>query len=308
MQKSRLHFVLTFIWIAITVALASWWLVFIMNGVDTWVQNPPSLEQSLYYKEMMKQEGTFLIIMLLSGGFALLYLVWGIENEKERVKTFFAFFTHDLKTSLTRLRLQTELIEEVEDKDELKSRIQHVQEEVMGLQVQLENALWMSRDFNLQTIFERRKWLTFIENLKMDWPGLNIICKSQNSNNDWLEQLTLDIDRRLFQNIFQNLIQNAWIHGEATEIIMDVNLKNENLEIFLSDNGKGFIGDINKIGKLFSRTTPTSGTGIGLHVVQESVRKLNGEVHFAKLSLNKFECHLIIPQYQNINSGVPNGR
>jgi signal transduction histidine kinase len=270
----------------LTVALSSWWLLFTVSGIRSWVSQPLSAELAIRYERMLSFEGGVLILLLISGGAALMYFLWQVQSERDRVEKFFIIFTHELKTSLTRLRLQTELLEETGVN---QVRVQQLKEDTIRLQVQLENALWMSRGFGDRIFFEKMKLKDFIEHLRQDWPSLKINIKAD-------EKMYICLDRRLFQNIFQNLIQNALVHAEATEIFFEFTKESDSkLQVHVSDNGKSFIGDISRLGKLYSRHTSTSGTGIGLYVVKESVKKLGGSVLF-KNTDQRFIVNLVIPQ------------
>jgi signal transduction histidine kinase len=269
-----------------TTALTSWWLLFSLRGIRSWVTLPPTPDQAQRYERMLRLEGSFLIVLLISGGGALLYSLWQMQASRERVEKFFVVFTHELKTSLARMRLQTELLEETEIN---QKRIQQLQEDTVRIQIQLENALWMGRGFGDRTFFEKLKLLDFVEHLRRDWPTLKL-------NLDADPKMYISIDRRLFQNIFQNLIQNALVHAEATEINMSwIFDSRQNLKIAFTDNGKGFRGEVQRLGELYSRHTSTSGTGIGLYVVNQSVQKLGGSVQY-KSENSKFVVELFIPQ------------
>jgi signal transduction histidine kinase len=285
-SKSRAVFLLTILWTSLTIALSSWWLFFTVNGIRSWVSQPLTPELASRYERMLSLEGSVMILLLISGGAALLYSLWKVQIERERVEKFFVVFTHELKSSLTRLRLQTELLEET---GENQTRVQQLKEDTIRLQVQLENALWMSRGFGDRTYFEKMKLINFIDHLRQDWPSLKINIKAD-------EKMYISLDRRLFQNIFQNLIQNALVHAEATELEIQIRKDEQSsLHFRVSDNGKGFVGDVSRLGKLYSRHTSTSGTGIGLYVVTKSVNKLGGTVLF-KTENQKFIVEIVIPQ------------
>jgi signal transduction histidine kinase len=285
-SRSRAVLILTFLWTTLTVALSSWWLLFTLKGIRSWVSQPLTIEMASRYERMLRLEGGVLIFLLISGGAALLYSLWQVQTERDRVENFFIVFTHELKTSLTRLRLQTELLEETGAN---QSRVLQLQEDTIRLQVQLENALWMSRGFGDRTFYEKMKLVDFINHLRQDWPSLKINFKAD-------ENMYISLDRRLFQNIFQNLIQNALVHAEASEIFLQFEKDaSNNLIIQVSDNGKGFSGEVERMGELYSRHTSTSGTGIGLYVVKESIKKLGGSVQFKNES-QRFVVDLLIPQ------------
>ena len=61
---------------------------------------------------MLVLEGTTLVGMLVAGGVALLGAIRREQRRRRDMRAFFMAFTHDLKTSLTSLRLQAEALRE----------------------------------------------------------------------------------------------------------------------------------------------------------------------------------------------------
>ena len=61
---------------------------------------------------MLVLEGAMLVGMLVAGGVALLVAIRQEQRRRRDLRSFFMAFTHDLKTSLTSLRLQAEALRE----------------------------------------------------------------------------------------------------------------------------------------------------------------------------------------------------
>jgi PAS domain S-box-containing protein len=92
-------------------------------------------------------------------------------------------------------------------------------------------------------------------------------------------------DRQFLHSIIHNLISNAFTNRKKTdedEIIICGDLKNGQLTIKVSDNGKGIPGHIkDKMFKKFSTgDSQGGGTGLGLYIVKNLTDKLNGEISF----------------------------
>src|SRR5205085_12216550 len=112
-NKDRVKILLVGLWLAFTVAQASWWLVFGLRQLDRLNQlgarYPSEIQQ--YYR-MLLSEGGVLIALLIGGGIALFSYALRERRRHRQVEEFFAAFTHDSKTALASLRLQAESLRE----------------------------------------------------------------------------------------------------------------------------------------------------------------------------------------------------
>lgn len=85
--------------------------------------------------------------------------------------------------------------------------------------------------------------------------------------------------KNTFTSIIDNIIQNAIVHGKADKIDLFFSKKNEYIEIKIADNGRG-IPDIYKE-KIFDENFSygdSRGSGLGLYIVKELVKKSKGEI------------------------------
>ena len=97
------------------------------------------------------------------------------------------------------------------------------------------------------------------------------------------DKLVLNTNRQFFRDILQNLIDNsvkAMVDSEQKVIRCSYEVKNDMLEIFVSDTGKGIPQeDWEQVFALYYTTTEKQGgAGIGLYIVKTRVESLRGTV------------------------------
>lgn len=108
-------------WLVFSVTLAIWWLIFglqqsarlteLAGSGNSALTNEIAREVTRQHR-MLLSEGVTLVVLLLAGGAALLWSIGTDLKRARRIQEFLGAFTHDLKTSLSSLRLQTEALEE----------------------------------------------------------------------------------------------------------------------------------------------------------------------------------------------------
>ncbi|MFZ4405548.1 MAG: sensor histidine kinase, partial [Pseudobdellovibrionaceae bacterium] len=101
MIKKRHHYktILAVMWFLFTFSLVTWWWIYGLHQVSIYY---PTDFQKKY--SMLLWEGFFLLVTLFAGGAALIFFTWQDQRRHEKLKLFFSTFTHDLKTSISRLR------------------------------------------------------------------------------------------------------------------------------------------------------------------------------------------------------------
>ena len=270
--KLRIFFV--GIWLVFTLSLAAWWLIYGLQQIELLseavVRAGAKDLDVLRRQKMLIWEGGILLVSLLFGGAGLFYFVGKFQVQSRRLKSFFATFSHDLKTSLTSLRLQAEALQEdfAEQPSPLLTRLVG---DTVRLQVQLENSLYLANE-DQQLFVEKIELLPLLERFKQDWPEVKIeVCGSGFAMSD----------ARALESVFKNLLHNAIGHGAAKEITIEISsAKDGFVDLLISDDGSGFSGDMTKLGELFRRHTGGSGSGVGLYLVCLLTRKMGGSVQF----------------------------
>jgi signal transduction histidine kinase len=89
--------------------------------------------------------------------------------------------------------------------------------------------------------------------------------------------LTVVVDPDRFAQMVENLLDNALRHG-AAPVLIEARPNNVTVDVLVSDNGAGVADSIR--GRLFERfaTSSEGGTGLGLYIVRELVRRMRGRV------------------------------
>jgi signal transduction histidine kinase len=223
---------------------------------------------------MLVSEGGVLIALLIVGGAALLYNIRVESRRARQVEEFFASFTHDLKTSLASLRIQTESL-----RDDLESAtddfaqtsqsklLARIMSDAGRLETQLENALFLADADKSSMLLESVSIRELIGTLSHLWPRLAISVQGD---------VSVLADRRALESIVRNIAQNSSRHGQSSKLEVQCRDGGEFAIVRFKDNGRGFTGDVKRLGEIFARQTGLSGSGIGLYLVARLVERLGG--------------------------------
>src|SRR2546425_9734430 len=233
-QRDRIKILLVALWVAFTVTLAAWWMIFGLRQLD--LLNQFHVEQSdqlQRHTQMLLWEGGILIVSLIGGGMALFYYARREQKRHAQVEEFFAAFTHDAKTALASLRLQAESLQEDYAESGQNPLLDRLLRDTVRLQLQLENSLFLVNLPHGKVFLEPITLSDRIEALRLHWPDLLIT-----QSGDGL----LLADARALESVLTNLVQNALTHGHATEVDFNVRKIDGRLRVTVTDNGQGFQG------------------------------------------------------------------
>ena len=184
---------------------------------------------------MLVFEGVILVLMLVAGGVALLIGIRFEQRRRRDMRAFYTAFTHDLKTSMASLILQAEALSEDLPEAAANPNLQRLQKDAVRLRLQLENALFLTES-DAAVLIESIDVRSMIDLLRDDWPELRI----EMSGDDRVRA-----DRRAFESVLRNLLQNALVHGRATAVHVEVTrLASGAVEIAVNDNGSGAAADV----------------------------------------------------------------
>ena len=274
-------------WIVFTIALACWLFVFnsrLFDKIET--LSSPEAHSILKYQRMVASELGTMILALIIGGTGLLYLIWMERRRTDQIHQFFATFTHELKTSLSRLRLQAEsLQEDLKKNGRVGGAALQLLDDVGKLEVQLENSLWVARADEDRLFNEELSFSRLLSDVAPQFPLLVHLSSDAR----------LKADRRALESILKNIFQNAVVHGHAENIWIEVKkISDSHLLLSFRDDGQGFQGSEEKLGEMFLRHSKSSGTGLGLFLIKRLSRLLGGSARF-KASEPGFRIEIEIP-------------
>lgn len=272
--SNRTHLSIVWIWFLFTVSLAIWQLVFVIDLLSH-LKTATSLPQEQLQRQMrmVTWEMATLILSLVSGGVYLLLLIQKEKRQVQKIKEFFATFTHELKTKLATVILQADSLLEKQVPPDQEKIIKRLSSEISKLETQLENSLFLaqreSQKFYLETVS-----LSKIVNLIQSSDLLQVKLSQDGE---------IQGDLRALESIFKNIAQNAKVHGKATVLSIEVKPSSRRgfLVLAFKDNGQGFQGELPKKIRPFSRLYSRSGNGLGLYLVKELVEAMAGSVDFS---------------------------
>ncbi|WP_324824351.1 HAMP domain-containing sensor histidine kinase [Sinanaerobacter sp. ZZT-01] len=206
------------------------------------------------------------------------------QTEKMR-KEWIANITHDLKTPLSPIKGYAEMLQAHSTKTEEQYK--------RYAQVMLKNVAYMETlidDLKLTYQLENgmiplkrqeQNFIRFIKELIIDILN-NPEYEHRTIHFEATEETVLiSFDQTLLTRAFQNLIINAFVHGnENTEVTLQTSVSDTILQVIVSDNGKGMTAE--EAGSLFQRyyrgtgaEHKLQGTGLGL-AISKSIVELHG--------------------------------
>lgn len=275
----RWFYGLTVLWMVMLLGLGSWWLYLVFKLHTTLISlNLPELGSQNRFLNMMKWEGSFFFIFLVLLGVSLFIMYYRDMKKSKAMQAFFASLSHELKTPLASMRLQAEVIKDlVEDEshshDQLSNLTKRLIEDTNKLESELEKSLQLSRieqsaQMTLVPVslerFLKRQEQKFLSPVKLE---LSI-------NSDAQEILA---DELSINMIFRNLFENTLRHNPKTEKVHISARKIGNyVEVTYDDFGKKFEGNLSLLGDLFYKYNSSKGSGIGLYLIKNLMKKMHG--------------------------------
>ena len=192
--------------------------------------------------------------------------------------------SHDLRTPLTRMKLQIAFIKDKELSNKLAEDINEM-EKMLNEYLQFTSSSYIEKDeqFNLSELIN------------------NSIKKYNNKNitRDIPEGIYLNGRKNLIQRCINNLIDNAIKYGDKVNI--ELNKNNNNLFIKIEDNGPGIPeNEYSNVFKPFykidkGRADSKSSVGLGLSIASDIVRSHGGNIKLEKSLMNGLGVKIFLP-------------
>lgn len=266
MKTSQVRTILSLIWLLFTFSLVTWWFIFALRNL-----NVEDITESAKHYKMLFYEGSTLLLSILLGGIVLIVLSYRDDLRHQKLKVFFANFTHEIKTSITRIRLQADIL--LEEKTLQNNKIlQRLLSDVSKLDLQLENSLLLSHVAESQFLTEKIDVKEMIDSIQLEFEDLKIRVQGD---------AIVNADVRALKSIFRNLFENSRRHGKASGVQVDVEkLEEDSIRIAVQDNGVGNQRQDVVLGKEILSTSQNQGSGIGLYLSKQLISKMNGDILF----------------------------
>jgi len=218
-----------------------------------------------------------LIGFIISTLFAIYSLFSKEKKEDEKRKFALRILSHELRTPVASILLKIENLLNNFDHftDDDQERILKISSDAHRLRRLIEmstNYLTTSQKKNnhgkeLESLNE------FFETLNLDYPGV----KFQMLEKD----IKLNCDEYWLQVCLKNLIENALSHGKDP-IEVQCQVSERSVKISVIDSGECIFESLKQMTEDFVKGSKSSGTGLGLNIVQTTLKSLNGKLEFSK--------------------------
>ena len=192
--------------------------------------------------------------------------------------------SHDLRTPLTRIKLQLAMIKDKTLSEKLSSDVDEMEKMLNEyLQFASTGAKEKTEMFDLSEL---------VQNLIKKYENPNII---QNFKNE----IYYNGRKNLISRCINNLIENSLKYGKKIEVKIAKN--QDNIMISISDDGPGIpeneyeniLKPFYKIDK--SRSETKSSVGLGLSIASDIVRSHGGDIKFSKSKYSGLEVSIFLP-------------
>lgn len=280
MKPRSLLLAIIIAWLVFVVSLAIWWMIFSLKLIDR-LNSLVGDQEFARHQQMLFMEGGVLIIMLLMGGCGLIYYSLRERKRFEDIRHFFSTFSHDIKTSITRLVLQGESLTGAEPHSR---KFDQFQKNLLILELQLENSMHIAQYHSRGVTLELVDIKQIIGRIHPAWPEVKIQLQGETQ---------FVIDAPAIESILKNLLSNSVIHGGADEVKIKISKNKSAVELLYNDNGRLQADHVEKLG--YSLNPSQKGSGIGLYLLRQWAEKLSGKVQFSKTSEDSMQVLLSFP-------------
>ena len=192
--------------------------------------------------------------------------------------------SHDLRTPLTRMKLQITFIKDKDLSEKLSEDINEM-EKMLNEYLQFTSSNYLEKDekFNISELIT------------------NLIKKYDNRNisSNIFPEIHIIGRKNLIKRSINNLLDNAIKYGDKTNIELSKN--NKNLFISIEDNGPGIPKEeyenvfkpFYKIDK--GRAETKSSVGLGLSIASDIIKSHGGNIKLEKSSMNGLGVKIFLP-------------
>ena len=192
--------------------------------------------------------------------------------------------SHDLRTPLTRMKLQLAFIKDQEISSKLSEDINEM-EKMLNEYLQFTSSNFSEKNeiFNISLLMDE------------------IIHKYENKNisKDIIGEIYINGRKNLLRRCFNNIIDNAIKYGSKVDV--SLSKKSKNLFIIIEDDGPGIPEtEYNNVFKPFykidkGRAEAKSSVGLGLSIASDIIRSHGGYIRLNKSKLNGLEVKIFLP-------------
>ena len=192
--------------------------------------------------------------------------------------------SHDLRTPLTRLKLQLEMLSQ-------KDISRQMSKDIDEMEKMLHDYLQFAKNQTQEKVI-KINLANLLKEIKQNFLGKNLEIKSQ-------DEIIFRGRYLALKRSFENIIQNGLVYG--SNVIVNVQKSSNLVFITFEDDGPGIPEeDYKNVFKPFfrldkSRSLNNSGVGLGLTIVEDIINSHGGSVSLAKSKLKGLSVKISLP-------------
>ncbi|MEM7067540.1 MAG: ATP-binding protein [Pseudomonadota bacterium] len=219
-------------------------------------------------------------------GLAFLQMRERIERQIEQRTAMLTGVSHDLRTILTRFKLQLALLNQTNEIEELQADVDDMQKMLQGY---IDFARGES-DENLQQVNINEELLRHEVEASLRDKTYTIDCD---------DELILETHPNAFSRLLANVITNAFRYADTLNV--SVKTGRERITLTFDDNGPGIPADRREdVFKPFlrldeARNLNESGTGLGLSIARDIARNHGGDINLYESPLGGLRVIITLP-------------
>ena len=192
--------------------------------------------------------------------------------------------SHDLRTPLTRLKLQLAMLKQKDLSDKMSKDIDEMEK-------MLKDYLAFAKN-QTQEETEELNLFNLFEGIKKNYDDKNLKIKN-------LEDVKIVGRSNALRRSFENIIQNGLTYGK--NVFVDIQKSSNRILVIFEDDGPGIPEDqYRNVFKPFfrldkSRSLNQSGVGLGLAIVEDIINSHGGNIQLAKSKYNGLLVKISLP-------------
>ena len=212
-----------------------------------------------------------------------------IQKHIDQRTEMLAGVSHDLRTPLTRLKLQVEMLKGVDSND-----VRDIKDDIDEMQRMLEGYLNFAKGEGEEAL-ETIKLTTLIAYCERMFLDQGVIIETDQK----VANQAITVKPLAFRRCIVNLINNAVRHGNR--VILRIFADKNNIDFCIEDDGPGLIAEEREnVFKAFyrvdsSRNIETGGVGLGLTIARDIARNHGGDITLSNGDLGGLKAILRIP-------------
>lgn len=212
-----------------------------------------------------------------------------IKRQIDQRTAMLAGVSHDLRTPMTRMKLQLALLESSASTEEIAD----LRADLAEMERMIDAYLDFVRGSGTETAAETDLSTTVTDVVGRHRRGGGLVELTVE------RPMVLPLKRQAFERAFGNILGNALRHGHRAWV--RVRLRHEQVEVLVDDDGPGIPeSKREEVFKAFyrlesSRNLTTGGMGLGLTIARDLVRGLGGDVALGDSPQGGLRVRLVLP-------------